>query len=90
MTKICFLHLGFHKTATTSIQLTCRNNSNLLRKNGIEMPKFFNKKNKVSRNHTHQLRNIFSPSNKKLYNKIKHHQRKPDQSSSLEGTIFEF
>ena len=90
MTKICFLHLGFHKTATTSIQLTCRNNSKLLKKNGIETPNFFNEKNKISANHTRQLRDIFSSSNKKLYNKIKHDQRKPDQSSSLEGTIFEF
>ena len=90
MTKICFLHLGFHKTATTSIQLTCRNNSKLLKKNGIETPNFFNEKNKISANHTRQLRDIFSPSNKKLYNKIKHDQRKPDQSSSLEGSIFEF
>ena len=90
MTKICFLHLGFHKTATTSIQLTCRNNSKLLKKNGIETPNFFNEKNKISANHTRQLRDIFSPSNKKLYNKIKHDQHKPDQSSSLEGTIFEF
>ena len=61
MTKICFLHLGFHKTATTSIQLTCRNNSNLLRKNGIETPRFFNEKNKISANHTQKLRDIFSP-----------------------------
>ena len=90
MTKICFLHLGFHKTATTSIQLTCRNNSNLLRKNGIETPKFLNEKNKISANHTRQLRDIFAPSNKKLYNKIKRDHRKPGQNSSLEGTIFEF
>ena len=90
MTKICFLHLGFHKTATTSIQLTCRNNSNLLKKNGIETPNFLNERNRVSANHTGQLRDIFSPSNKNLYKKIKQSQCKPNQDNSLESCIFEF
>ena len=90
MTKICFLHLGFHKTATTSIQLTCRNNSTLLKKNGVETPNFLNERNRISANHTGQLRDIFSPSNKNLYNKVKHNQCKPGHSNSLESYIYEF
>ena len=60
MTKICYLHLGFHKTATTSIQLTCRNNAKLLKQGGIEQPRFLNEKNKISANHTGQIRDIFA------------------------------
>jgi len=90
MAKICFLHLGFHKTATTSIQLTCRNNANLLKKNGINTPKFLNERNKISANHTGQLRDILSASNKNLYDRIKSGQHKPKQSNSLDGHISEF
>ena len=88
--KICFLHLGFHKTATTSIQLTCRNNSELLLKKKIETPRFKNEKNRISGNHTGQLRNIFDVSNETLYAQIKREGSKPEQSNSLEGHIFEF
>ncbi|MDC0165735.1 hypothetical protein OAI49_01900 [Synechococcus sp. AH-558-M21] len=88
--KICFLHLGFHKTATTSIQLTCRNNSELLLKKKIETPRFKNEKNRISGNHTGQLRNIFDVSNETLYAQIKGEESKPEQSNSLEGHIFEF
>ena len=88
--KICFLHLGFHKTATTSIQLTCRNNSELLLKKKIETPRFKNEKNRISGNHSGQLRNIFDVSNETLYAQIKREGSKPEQSNSLEGHIFEF
>ena len=88
--KVCYLHLGFHKTATTSIQLTCRNNSEILKKQNIETPIFRNEKNKISANHTGQLRNIFDPSNQKLFHKIKSKAVKPDQNNSLNGHIYEF
>ena len=88
--KICFLHLGFHKTATTSIQLTCRNNSKILKKKNIETPEFKNERNKISGNHTGQLRNIFDLSNKNLFSQVKREGIEPKQSNSLEGHIFEF
>ena len=40
MPKICYIHLGLHKTATTSFQETCANNSEILEKNGITYPIF--------------------------------------------------
>ena len=38
--KTCYLHLGFHKTATTSFQLSCGNNRKKLFEEGIYYPKF--------------------------------------------------
>lgn len=40
MGKVCYLHLGFHKTASTSFQHTCSKNVDLLRKNNITYPIF--------------------------------------------------
>lgn len=44
MVKTCYLHLGFHKTATTSFQLTLQHNRKLLEQGGIFLPKFEGKK----------------------------------------------
>ena len=40
MNKICYLHLGFHKTASTSFQFTCSRNRELLSSFGITYPIF--------------------------------------------------
>jgi hypothetical protein len=40
MSKICYLHLGLHKTASTSFQKTCVNNMDLLQVAGITYPLF--------------------------------------------------
>ena len=55
----CFLHVGFHKTATTSFQLTLQHNRKLLEQDGIYLPKFRGKKQKFSANHSGQIRDIF-------------------------------
>jgi len=59
MKKICYLHLGFHKTATSSFQLTIQNNSKLLEQEGIFLPRFRGKKQEYSTNHSGQMRDIF-------------------------------
>ena len=40
MTKVCYLHLGLHKTASTSIQATFAKNAHLLQERGITYPVF--------------------------------------------------
>lgn len=40
MTKICYMHLGLHKTASTSFQDTCIKNVERLKNNGITYPLF--------------------------------------------------
>ena len=40
MSKICYLHLGLPKTASTSFQQTCKKNKELLRINGLTYPIF--------------------------------------------------
>lgn len=40
MTKTCFLHVGLHKTASSSFQVTCAKNIAYLRNNGITYPLF--------------------------------------------------
>ena len=59
MMKRCFLHVGFHKTATTSFQLTLQHNRKPLEQDGIFLPKFRGKKQKFSANHSGQIRDIF-------------------------------
>ena len=58
--KRCYLHVGFHKTATTSFQLTLQHNHKLLEKEGIYLPKFRSKKQKFSANHSGQIKDLFS------------------------------
>ena len=38
--KTCFLHLGLHKTASSSFQQTCASNRKLLGKQGLHYPLF--------------------------------------------------
>lgn len=38
--KTCYLHIGFHKTATTTFQQICGRNRDLLKKAGIFYPQF--------------------------------------------------
>ena len=58
--KICFLHVGFHKTATTSFQLTIQHNSDLLKHEGIILPRFRSKTKGFSSNHSGQIRSLFN------------------------------
>ena len=67
MTKRCFLHVGFHKTATTSFQLTLQHNRNRLEQDGIFLPKFRGKKQKFSANHSGQIRDVFDARAKDLW-----------------------
>ena len=53
------MHLGFHKTATTSFQLTIQQNRKLLEQEGILLPKFLGKKQKFAANHSGQIRDVF-------------------------------
>ena len=64
--KHCYLHLGFHKTGTTSCQLTVRKNSNLLEEQGIILPQFHGKNNKISANHSGQIRKLFHAKTRNL------------------------
>ncbi|WP_262690264.1 hypothetical protein [Kordiimonas aestuarii] len=50
-----YLHIGMHKTGTTSIQAFARENVNLLRKYGVFWPVML-KENKVARQHSHLWR----------------------------------
>ena len=55
--KTCYLHLGFHKTATTSFQLSCGNNRKKLFEEGIYYPKFkFSDRKGNCWNHSGNLR----------------------------------
>jgi len=76
MKKICYLHLGFHKTATTSFQLTLQQNRKLLEQDGIYLPKFRGKKQKFSANHSGQIRDIFDQKAQNLWDR-NHHQEPP-------------
>ena len=40
MPKICYLHVGLHKTASSSFQRTCAENIDLLQENGVTYPLF--------------------------------------------------
>ena len=55
--KTCYLHLGFHKTATTSFQLSCGNNRKKLLEEEIYYPKFkFSDRKGNCWNHSGNLR----------------------------------
>ena len=75
--KHCYLHLGFHKTGTTSFQLTARKNSNLLEEQGIILPQFHGKNNKISANHSGQIRKMFHAKTRNLSSQesISQHQK---------------
>ena len=57
------LHVGFHKTASTSFQETCAKNRDLLLDRGFNYPKLFSKQGGVqTANHSIALFNVFSRS----------------------------
>ena len=58
MSKKCFLHIGFPKTASTSLQVTCHKNAKLLQELGICYPIFktnINTANLAKNYHNHSL-----------------------------------
>jgi len=61
--KTCFLHLGLHKTASSSFQQTCASNRKLLAKQGLHYPLFacehsHPKRLKIN-NHSVPLRSLY-------------------------------
>ena len=79
MTKRCFLHVGFHKTATTSFQLTLQHNRKLLEQNGIYLPKLRGKKQKFSANHSGQIRDVFDEKAQHLWDRSNRSNPAKDQ-----------
>ena len=68
MTKIFYLHIGLHKTASTSFQSTCRRNSQELKKSGITFPSFnCEAANMTEVRHEAPLKSLFSENPKKYY-----------------------
>ena len=58
--KTCFLHVGFHKTATTTFQQICGNNRDVLKKAGIFYQQFNYPTEKENRcNHSGPLSMIY-------------------------------
>lgn len=61
--KTCFLHLGLHKTASSSFQQTCAENRHLLHSHGLHYPIFTCHYSKPKRlkinNHSVPLRNLY-------------------------------
>ena len=72
--KTCYLHLGFHKTATTSFQLSCGNNREKLLEEGIYYPKFEYQERKGNRwNHSGNIEFLCQTRPKTSLNKRKYH-----------------
>jgi hypothetical protein len=61
MQKICHLHLGQHKTASTSFQQTCSRNVDLLKRSGITYPIFkcLAANNRTIGNHSIPISSLF-------------------------------
>ena len=58
--KTCYFHVGFHKTATTSLQQICGGNRDLLREAGIVYPQFAYPEEKGNRwNHSGPISQIY-------------------------------
>lgn len=64
--KKLFLHLGFHKTATSSFQRTCMNNREVIERKGYHFPYFSCKFKSEIDNHSIPLFSLFSD-NPELY-----------------------
>ena len=65
----CFLHVGFHKTATTSFQLTLQHNRSLLEQDGIYLL-IRGKSRSFSANHSGQIKDLFSKDIQRLWNRV--------------------
>lgn len=60
--KTCYLHIGFHKTATTTFQQICGGNRDELKKAGVFYPQFVYSPEKENRcNHSGPLSMIYKP-----------------------------
>ena len=68
--KEVILHMGFHKSGSSSIQTTCARNRNLLRKKGIHYP-VFNYRNKKIANHSIPIYSLFTPAPQTFHINIK-------------------
>jgi len=68
--KTLYLHVGLHKTATTSIQNTLLHNRDLLIKNGFFVP-ILKVKERVVSNHTILFHNLFGDNPKNFHTNIK-------------------
>ena len=77
--KELILHVGFHKTATSSFQATCVKNRELLADQGIYYPSF-SLVNKVINNHSAPIASLFTkdPSSLRV-NVTQGHEREVDQ-----------
>lgn len=84
MKKTCHLHLGFHKTATTSFQNTCQTNRSVLAAQGIKLPDFLDPEGKVISNHTQVIRDIYETISKTRYKSIKRRKKIPDQATNAD------
>ena len=63
MSDLTLLHVGLHKTASTSFQITCRNNRQALAQSGFNYPNLFDLNGgKRTANHSCALFNLFSGS----------------------------
>ena len=84
--KTCYLHLGFHKTATTSFQLSCGNNREKLLDEGIYYPKFKHQERKGNRwNHSGNIEFLCKAKQDEKLNRIKYFN-KIEYEKSLKQT----
>ena len=61
VSKVCYLHVGLHKTASSSFQLTCAKNKDLLQKHGLTYPLFDCEVAKRFRlcNHSYPMKSLY-------------------------------
>lgn len=82
MVSATLLHVGLHKTASTSLQATCGLNRDLLESNGYHYPALFNSHGGVkTENHSIALFNIFSSS------RLSYHQNAGKSRSLIESDV---
>ena len=75
---ICYLHVGFHKTATTSFLLTLNRNRKQLEKENILLPKFRGKTGEYSSKHSGQIRDIFDENAQHFWDGVESDNKLPD------------
>ena len=82
MVSATLLHVGLHKTASTSLQATCGFNRDLLESNGYNYPALFDSHGGVkTENHSIALFNIFSSS------RLSYHQNAGKSRSLIESDV---
>lgn len=61
VSKVCYLHVGLHKTASSSFQVTCAKNKDLLQKFGLTYPLFSCEAAKKFRlaNHSYPMKSLY-------------------------------